>query len=221
MKKYFRQAIQIFIARPVAHLLIGLDIIGKEHLPTKGPAIVAANHNSHIDTLILLSLFSSRVLPDVRPVGAADHFLRTRTLSWISRYIIGMIPIHRKKAGSGEDLLADCKTAMAAGKILVIFPEGTRGEAEEMKDFKTGVARLAEQFPDAPVTPVYIQGAGRVMPRGSKLLVPFNCTAVIGKPIKWSDDGSKGKMSEKYKFMKNLKTTIKDLSQDAPPMQWD
>jgi len=217
MKQLLRQIIQIFLARPVARLLIGMDVIGREHLPTKGPAIVAANHNSHIDTLILLSLFSSRVLPNVRPVGAADHFLRTRTLSWISRNIIGMIPIHRKNAGSGEDLLADCKTAMAEGKILVIFPEGTRGEAEEMEDFKTGVARLAEQFPDAPVVPVYIQGAGRVMPRGSKLLVPFNCTAVIGEPIKWTDQGG----SEKYTFMKNLKTTIEELSEGAPPMQWD
>ncbi len=216
MKQVLRQAIQIFIARPIAHLLIGLDVIGKQHLPTKGPAIVAANHNSHIDTLILLSLFSSRVLPNVRPVGAADHFLRTRTLSWISRNIIGMIPIHRKKAGSGEDLLVDCKAALAAGKILVIFPEGTRGEAEEMEGFKTGVARLAEQFPDAPVIPVYIQGAGRVMPRGSKLLVPFNCTAIIGDPIKWGDA-----KNDKYTFMKNLRMTIEDLSEDAPPLNWD
>ena len=216
MKNLFRKTIQIVIARPMAKFLIGMDVIGKERLPTKGPVIVAANHNSHIDTLILLSLFSSKVLHNVRPVGAADHFLKTRTMSWISKYIIGMIPIHRKNAGQGDDLLADCKAALADEKILVIFPEGTRGEAEEMADFKTGVARLAQEFPDAPVIPVYIQGAGRVLPRGSKLLVPFNCTAIIGEPIKWSDDVD----VDRYSFMDNIKQTIKDLSADANPMQW-
>ena len=217
MQHLFRKCIQIFVARPVAKFLIGMDVIGKDRLPTEGPVIVAANHNSHIDTLILLSLFSSKVLHNVRPVGAADHFLKTRTMSWISRYVIGMIPIYRKNAGQGEDLLADCKAALADNKILVIFPEGTRGEAEEMADFKTGIARLAQEFPDAPVIPVYIQGAGRVLPRGSKLLVPFNCSAIIGEPIKWSDDVD----GDRYSFMDNIRATIEQLSDDAQPMQWN
>ncbi len=212
-----RKAIQIFLARPIAKFVIGMDVIGRDNLPTEGPVIVAANHNSHIDTLILLSLFSTKVLHNVRQVGAADHFLKTRMMSWISINIIGMIPIHRKKAGQGEDLLADSRAALEAGRILVVFPEGTRGEAEEMAGFKTGVARLAKDFPDIPVVPIYIQGAGRVLPRGSKLLVPFNCTAVVGEPINWASHSD----NDRHIFMENLKVTIQELSTEASPLRWD
>jgi len=126
MTNYFRAFVHFFIAKPLAKLVIGMDVLGKDRLPSSGPAIIAANHNSHIDTLILLSLFPSKVLTHVRPVGAADHFMKTRIMRWISLNIIGMIPIERKASGSGRDLLVDCRQALDEGKILVIFPEGTR-----------------------------------------------------------------------------------------------
>ena len=62
----------MLVVRPIARLLFGLDVIGQEKLPTKGPAIVAANHNSHVDTIVLLCLFPSKLLPIVRPVAVAQ-----------------------------------------------------------------------------------------------------------------------------------------------------
>lgn len=208
---------QFLIAKPIAKFVIGMDVIGKERLPLKGPAIIAANHNSHIDTLILLCLFPASVLSYVQPVGAADHFLKTPFMRWFSKNIIGMIPIERKASGSGQDLLESCRTALAAEKILVIFPEGTRGQAEQTSDFKTGVARLASGLPDCDVYPVYIQGAGRVLPRGSKLLVPFNCTAIVGKSLSWAKDSQE----DRHVFMDKLKLTIEDLKDEAVPLRWD
>ena len=68
---WLRLVLLILIARPLARLLTGADIVGREKLPTSGPAIVAANHNSHVDTLLLLALFPSKALRRVRPVAAA------------------------------------------------------------------------------------------------------------------------------------------------------
>lgn len=210
MPDWLRRLILVLIARPVARFVIGMDVYGQERLPASGPAIVAANHNSHIDTLLLLCLFPSRTLHLVRPAAAADHFLASPLSAWFSRNIVRIVPVDRR--APNRDVLAGCRDALAAGSILVIFPEGTRGAAEKMGEFKSGVARLAEAFPDAPVVPVYIQGSGRVLPRGSRLLVPFVCSAIIGEPIAWS--------GARKDFMARLRTAIEDLRADAPPLRW-
>ncbi|MGB3627508.1 MAG: lysophospholipid acyltransferase family protein [Henriciella sp.] len=212
MWQLIRRFILVVLVRPFAMLIIGLDVRGRQNLPTKGPAIIAANHNSHIDTLLMLCLFPSRSLKQVRPVAAADHFLKTPLSSWFSRNVIGIIPVNRKGAKEGEDVLAGCKAALANNEILVIFPEGSRGEAEEMGTFKSGIARLAEAFPQAPIVPVYIQGAGRVLPRGKRIIVPFNCSAIVGAPFRWC--------GQKAEFMAKLRTTIETLRADAPPLRW-
>jgi 1-acyl-sn-glycerol-3-phosphate acyltransferase len=206
-----RRVLLVGVVRPVARLFIGFDVIGHEKLPRDGPALIAANHNSHVDTLILLCLFPSRVLRKVRPVAAADHFLKTPISTWFSRQIVGIIPV-RRGGGAHEDVLAGCKEALANGDILVIFPEGTRGEPEELGAFKTGVARLSAAYPDAPVTPIFLQGAGRTLPKDAKLLVPFNCTAVVGDAFTWPGD--------KGVFMEELRRRVEGLKSLAPPLRW-
>jgi 1-acyl-sn-glycerol-3-phosphate acyltransferase len=202
----------MLVVRPIARLLFGLDVIGNEKLPTKGPAIIAANHNSHVDTIVMLCLFPSKLLPIVRPVAAADHFDKGGFGSWFSRNVIGIIPIKRGKASRTEDVLAGAKEALTRGEILVVFPEGSRGEPEEMTRFKTGVARLVEFCPEAPVTPVYLQGAGRSLPKDAKLLVPFNTTAVVGDPLTWT--------GSHHGFIDELRARIEALKALAPPLKW-
>lgn len=202
----------MLIVRPIARLLFGLDALHAEKLPQDGPAIVTANHNSHVDTIILLCLFPSKVLPKLRPVAAADHFDTGGFNSWFSRNIIGIIPIKRGGAATGEDVLAGCKEALARGEILFVFPEGSRGAPEEMTRFKTGVARLAEFSPETPVVPVYIQGAGRSLPKDAKLVVPFNCTAVVGDALKWN--------GSHHGFTDELRARIEALKAEAPPLRW-
>ena len=203
----------MLIVRPIARLLFGLDTIGAEKLPKHGPAIVAANHNSHVDTLILLCLFPARLLPILRPVAAADHFDKGGFGSWFSRNVIGIIPIKRGGASRHEDVLAEAKQALARGEILVVFPEGSRGAPEEMTRFKTGIARLVEFCPEAPVTPIYLQGAGRSLPKDARLLVPFNTTAVVGEPLTWS--------GSHHGFVDELRTRIEALKPQAPPLRWE
>ena len=212
MLQPLRRIILFLIVRPLAYFLFGLDAIGRDKLPQAGPAIVAANHNSHVDTLVLLCLFPSKLLPKLRPVAAADHFDKGGFSSWFSRNVIGIVPVKRGAASRHEDVLAGCKEALARGEILVVFPEGSRGEPEEMTRFKTGVARLAESCPLAPVTPVYIQGAGRTLPRDAKLMVPFNVSIIVGDPLAWSGAA--------HSFIDELRARIEALKAQAPPMRW-
>lgn len=208
-----RSLLLVAIARPLARFFTGADVSGREHLPKTGPAIVAANHNSHVDTLLLLTIFPTKTLRKVRPAAAADYFLKDPAMSWFSRNVIGIVPVARHSAGSGEDVLAPAREALAAGDIVVIFPEGTRGPgSDDMGKLKSGVARLAEAFPDAPVIPVWIQGAGRVLPKGKFIPVPMNCAVMVGEPIHWTGG--------RTALMDGLREALLALKAKAPPLRW-
>ena len=201
------------VARPLARVFTGVDVVGREHLPTDGPAIVAANHSSHVDTLLMLAIFPGRSVLKVRPAAAADYFLRTPLTSWFSRNIIGIVPVARDKVREGEDVLAPAREALARGEIVVVFPEGTRGsDPDDMGRLKNGVARLAEAFPEAPVVPVWIQGAGRVLPKGAVIPVPMNCWVAAGPPIRWE--------GRRTAFMEALREGLLALKAEAPPLRW-
>jgi len=207
-----RLAFLTLAARPLAAFFTGADVIGREHLPEAGPAIIAANHNSHVDTLLLLTIFPARLMRRLRPVAAADYFLRGPIIGWFSRSVIGIVPVARR-AGGGEDVLAPAREALAAGDIVIIFPEGTRGKGvDELGPMKAGVARLAAAFPEAPVTPIWIEGAGRVLPKGAFLPAPMNCTVLVGETIGWNGDHAR--------FMEALRGSLEALRKSAPPQRW-
>lgn len=183
--KYLQMLMFVLVIRPLVAIVLGLHVVGMEKLPMRGPAIVAANHNSHLDTLTLMSLWPLPRLYQVRPLAAADYFLVNPVLSWLSRNIMHIIPIDRQRKDRTVDALADSSAALAEDNILLLFPEGSRGEPERLSEFKTGIARLVERQPQAPIIPVFMHGLGKALPRGDFLLVPFFVDVVIGDPIFW------------------------------------
>ena len=175
MKKLLRLIFFAVVVRLVVMLVLGLNVRHRNRLPKNGPAILVANHNSHLDTLVLISLLPLALLPRIRPVAALDYFLRNKYLAWFAQHIIGILPLARKGFARGEDPFAEIKTSLAAGDILILFPEGTRGEPESLNKFKSGVARIAESAPEVPIVPIYLHGLGKALPKGEALLVPFFC----------------------------------------------
>lgn len=207
MQKWIRPMLRMLfvvcVAYPVVLLWLGIHIRHRERLAVKGPAIIAANHNSHLDILTLLSLFPLSDIPSVQPAAAADYFFKTPLLRWFSLNVIGIIPVVRGGAGAGEDPLVECYRALEQGRILVIFPEGTRGEPEQMAELKSGIWHLAKRFPQAPVIPVYMHGLGKSMPKGAWIPVPFFVSVAVGKPLYW--------MEEKQTFIDALKDRLYKL----------
>jgi len=175
----------LLVVRPLVAVVLGVKIQSEELLPMDGPVIIAANHNSHLDTLTLMSLWPLSRVHQVRPVAAADYFLSNAKLAWFSLNIMHIIPIDRQRKDKESDPLAEPSEALARNEIVVLFPEGSRGEPEQLSRFKSGVARLVERNPDAPIVPIFMHGLGKALPRGDFLLVPFFIDVVVGEPIYW------------------------------------
>ena len=93
-----------------------------------------------------MTLFPLRLLPKVRPIAAADYFLRNRLLAWFSLKIIGILPIDRHQKGVHTDPLAGMVEALGRGDIVIVFPEGSRGEPEKLGEFKTGARTWPAAF---------------------------------------------------------------------------
>ena len=203
----------MFFAGPVkllVLLIMGLNVRGRDKLPKHGPAIIVANHNSHLDTLTLISLMPLVLLPKLRPVAALDYFLKNKALAWFALNIIGILPINR---GGGGNPLAGSNAALADGSILILFPEGSRGEPEKRVEFKRGVALLVKENPDVPVIPVFMHGLGKALPKGTRLFVPFVCDIFIGDPVPWK--------GESRPFMDELKTAVDGLEAQGQFPPWE
>ena len=163
-----------FFIKPFIKLVMGVSVHGGEHLPLTGPAILVANHNSHLDTLVLMSLYSSSRILHVHPMAAADYFCNTPFKRFLFQKLIGIIPLKRNPFFEmHQDIFKEAKKALKQKEILIIFPEGTRGNNNRLQDFKTGIAHLTQDFPKVPVIPIFIHGTDKSLPKNEGILVPF------------------------------------------------
>lgn len=174
----------LFFVKPLVLFLLGLNVRGRQHLPAKGAAVLAANHNSHLDTLVLMSLYPISMIHRLRPVAAADYFFSNKWMAWFSTHCIGIIPLQRSGFQRPESLFADCHQALDNGDILIIFPEGSRGKPEQFGSLKKGLYYLQNEREETlPITPVVLRGLGSALPKGEALFVPFNCDVIIGEAL--------------------------------------
>jgi len=170
------------LVKPFMTFFIGLRVRGAEHLPSADPFILLANHNSHLDTVSLLSLFPLLRLKRLRPVAAADYFERNRWISLFTRTLFNILPIERQQISSGNNPVRVMQEALSAGQSLILFPEGTRAAGEGVGQFRGGIAHLLVRAPGVPVVPAYLVNMGRSLPKGTFIPVPFFCEIRLGPP---------------------------------------
>lgn len=173
--------------RPELIPYVHFDISGTEHVPSRGPALLAANHRSYFD-VVALALVAARLGRPVRFLAKRELF-DAPVVGQVAR-ALGGICVDR---GSRSDApLREARRALEAGEVVVILPQGTipRGRAffEPTLQGKTGTARLAAMT-GAPVVPVGIWGTERVWPRSSRLpnvttvLHPPHVQVRVGQPL--------------------------------------
>lgn len=209
LQKVLKFLFFFFFVKPYVYFVLGVNVSGAENLPkvSKGPAIIVANHNSHIDTLLLMSLFSTPQILKIHPVAAADYFCNTKLKSFIFKTLLGLIPLQRKFGKTTkEELFKEINEALRSGETIIIYPEGTRGDDNSIKEFKSGVSHIASMNPDVPVVPFYINGPDRILPKGTFLWVPFIADVYVAEGIKY--DGTPTKIFTQR--IKNIVETLKE-----------
>jgi 1-acyl-sn-glycerol-3-phosphate acyltransferase len=213
MNKLCRWLFFALFVRPIMLVVLGLNVRRREQLPTQGPAVLVANHNSHLDAVTLMTLFPLRMLPKLRPVAAQDYFFRNPLLKWFALHIMGILPLDRKVKSKRTHPLAGINEAIDQGDIVIVFPEGSRGDPEQLGDFKGGIAHIAKKNPEAPVIPIFMHGLGKALPKGETLLVPFFLDVFVGEPIGWDND--------KEAFMDKLSTQMRTLAKEGNFSPWE
>lgn len=192
-------------------VIVGVQFPDSRFLKQERQFIILANHNSHLDTLSLLSSLPGSLLWKVKPVAAEDYFGKTRFQASLSNYFINTLLIRRKGEKDTEhDPLKKMLDAIDEGYSLILFPEGTRGKPEQMGKIKSGIARILSQRPQIKYIPVFMTGMGRSLPKGELLLLPYKSAIFYGEPtLAQSTDVSEilnqitddfEKMKEKYQI---------------------
>jgi len=172
--------VHFFLVRPLLKLLFGVGVEGKENLAGLEQFILVANHNSHLDTLFLFQILPPHLVTTTHPVAALDYFSKNRVLFAVARFLFRPVWITR---GDREgDSLEGMRERLRAGRSIILFPEGTRGEPGEMARFRKGIGRLAVEFPGVPIVPAYLAGAEKALPKSSSVPLPVWTRVVVGLP---------------------------------------
>jgi 1-acyl-sn-glycerol-3-phosphate acyltransferase len=160
--------------QPFFHVYFRMTRIGREHIPAKGPVVLAANHRSFLDPFVIATMAR-------RPMYyvAKKELFRRRWMAWILN-ALGAFPVDR---GTGDvDSIATAKAILARGDIVLIFPEGTRTRPGSLGKPKRGVGRLALET-GAPVVPVAVIGTEAVR-RGWRIR-PHKVRIRAGRPLRF------------------------------------
>jgi len=152
---------------------------GLENIPKRGPVILAANHLSFMDSLFIPLYLRRRVVF----LGKADYFER-RTTRWFVK-LLGVIPVRRESGPGAEAALRTAVAALQEGKVIGIYPEGTRSPDGRLFRGKTGVARLALAT-GVPVVPVVVFGTRDLQPPDKKMpRLSGRIRVVYGAPLRF------------------------------------
>jgi 1-acyl-sn-glycerol-3-phosphate acyltransferase len=169
------------LTRPLAHLVASPEVRGAEILElVDPPAIFVANHTSHVDTPLLLSLLPSRFRHHTVVAAAADHFFDRRWKAHLWALALAAIPIERQRVSRrSAELPAEL---IERGWNLLIYPEGGRSPDGWFQPFRGGAAYLAART-GSPVVPVHIEGTFRILPRDGHRLRRNPTRVTFGTPI--------------------------------------
>jgi len=151
-------------------------VIGRENVPKEGPLLLACNHASYLDPVLLATALPRRVNLLARENLFDKAWKRFILLRWKS------IPMRREQLDKG--VLKTVMGLLKEGEIVGLFPEGTRSPDENLLPGKAGVGMLVS-FAKLPVLPVYMKGAYLTM---GKVHRKFKCTpitVVFGKPMEF------------------------------------
>ena len=174
----------------VARLITGTQGHWKGCPPKAEQRIYFANHQSHLDWVLIWAALPHDLRAGTRPIAARDYWTSSRLKEWLTTEVFHAVYVNRARTDD-QDPLEPLVQALAQGDSLVIFPEGTRSNKGQPQSFKSGLYHLAEQFPGVVLVPTWIDNVQRVMPKGEVVPVPVLCTVTFGAPLQLQRDEDK------------------------------
>jgi 1-acyl-sn-glycerol-3-phosphate acyltransferase len=169
---------------PLLSLLGRPKVEGLEHVPSSGPVILASNHLAVMDSFFLPLVVRRRITF----LAKSEYFTGTGLKGWFSRWFFtaaGQVPIDRSDADAAQAALNTAERLLGEGKLLGMYPEGTRSPDGRLYKGKTGLGRLALET-GVPVIPVAMIGTNVVNPPGTTRLRFGRVTVRFGAPMDFS-----------------------------------
>jgi 1-acyl-sn-glycerol-3-phosphate acyltransferase len=160
-----------------------LKVSGRENVPKSSSFIFCSNHNSHMDSGILM-VSSGLPFKNFAMMAAKDYFFGSDKRKYYLNLLMNLIPIDRDAdRRSIIDYLAACREfTKIDNRSLIIYPEGTRSKTGKIQPFKKGPAMISAEL-SLPIVPAHIKGTFNAWPKGKKFMKPSKITIKIGKPI--------------------------------------
>jgi len=171
-----------FIIRGCMRWYHRLTVIGQERFREIRPAIIAANHSSHLDAMAIFSSLPFSQVSATCSAAARDYFFTGRLTTFVARLLANGIPISRGGGYGGS--LRPCIEKLLGGTSLILFPEGTRTRTGRIGLFKPGVVALSRRA-RVPVIPTYIRGTLESLGLGKYFPRPEPITVVFGEPMRF------------------------------------
>jgi 1-acyl-sn-glycerol-3-phosphate acyltransferase len=175
-----RILLHILIIRPLLYLLFGVNVVGRENIEGIDKFIIIANHNSHLDIFLLYLILPPKKIVQTHPVAALDYFSKP---TWVFKAMCFLFqPLWVDRTEKSISIIRQIQGRLDEGHSIIIFPEGTRGEAGEIKDFYRGIGLTARKNIDVPIIPVYLEGPERVFPKKAPIPLPLWNHITVGPP---------------------------------------
>lgn len=196
------------ISAGLMRLLFGLRGRGRAHVPAEGPVLLVANHSSVLDPALIGGL-TRRPVSFLAKAELFDIPLFGRLIRALNAW-----PLRRETTDPGA--LRVALRLLQENRVLLLFPEGTRGEEGTLRPPKRGAGMLAVMS-GAPVVPVYVKGSGRAWPRGRRWPRPARVTVTFGPPLRFPRTEGRDKKAEYDTASHAMMAAIARLQQHAVP----
>jgi len=198
------QSIRLF-ARAIT--AVRADWQGIEPIPRQ--RVYYSNHTSNGDMPMIWSVLPPALRRDVRPVAAADYWLKNKLRAFVGPEVFNCVLIDRRPEVDDKPM-DKILAALDEGSSLVIFPEGNRNMTDaDLLPFKAGLYNMGLARPDVDLVPTWVANLNTIMPKGEIIPLPLICTVTFGAPVHVQNGESKDDfLARAAKALSDLKPEV-------------